>query len=350
VSQAPGSAAPPSDGGRAPVSAAPSAYEASALDDTCPESAAVPPPGVGVPKGAALSAERALLESAGTRTTYSVHGYLARSLRITRTLGAQLRVHCITVAWPPGSTSNAGQPSSVAESIDLGWLRGIGNTLARVPWRHVLTLRRVVIDNRPTEHGIAAYDRASLLDARDGATIWLNEHLFRAPNHWADGNYGSYYAYHTDVDGQVFDDQPAEHALFSPVLLHELGHLVMYQLVNAPDDPLSAPECARTCADTSCRGLPAREREAGCMSPYCKPFQFPGSTENWAEQYRFYYQSAATRALLAANPASCGTVLDQKNELDGERFAPPWQRGLPDVPSFNPSRWESCAGKACKPF
>jgi hypothetical protein len=212
----------------------------------------------------------------------------------------------------------------------------------------VLTLGRVVIDNRPTEHGITAYDRQSLLDARDGRTIWLNEHLFRDPNHWAQGNYGSYYAYHTNVDGQAVDDQPADHALFSPVLLHELAHLVLYHLVNPPDDPISAPECARTCADTSCAGKPALEREAGCISPYCKPFQFPGSTENWAEQYRFYYQSSLTRALLDP-AASCRTLLEQKDAID-EPSAPPWQRGLPDLPRFEPSRWQSCAGNPCKPY
>jgi hypothetical protein len=259
-------------------------------------------------------------------------------------------LHCISVAWPPGSTSNAGQPSTVAESIDAGWLRGIVNTLERVPWSHVLTLRRIVIDNRPTEHGIAAYDRQSLLDARDGATIWLHEHLFRAPNHWAHGNYGDYYAYHTSQDGQIFDNQAADHALFSPVLLHELGHLVMYQLVNVPDDPISAPACALTCADTSCDGLEPREREAGCISPYCKPFQFSGSTENWAEQYRFYYQSSTTRELLAHAPQSCSATLAEKNQLGGEPFAAPWQQGLPDLPSFNPSRWQSCAGQACKVY
>jgi hypothetical protein len=330
--------------------AAPGSTPAASGAGACPESAAVPPPPGSVAPGAALEADSAVIESAGKRTTYSVHGYLARSLRVTRTQGSEQRAHCITVAWPPDALSNADQPSSVAERIDLAWLRAIANTLERVPWSHVQTLRRVVIDNRPKEHGIAAYDRQSLLDARDGTTIWLNEHLFLTPNHWAEGNYGSYYAYHTDVEGQVLDDQPADHALFSPVLLHELAHLVMYQRVNPPDDPISTPECARTCADTSCQALSPAEREAGCVSPYCRPFQFPGSTENWAEQYRFYYQSAATRALLAALPTSCFALLEQKNALDGRPLAPAWQRGFPDVPRFEPSRWQSCSGKACKPF
>jgi hypothetical protein len=328
--------------------AAPAALPANTTG-ACPESAVAPPFDSTLP-GAPLEADSAVMESAGTRTVYSVHGYLARTLRVTRAQGGVEFAHCITVAWSPGATSNADQPSAVAEKIDLGWLRAISNTLERVPWSHAQALRRIVIDNRPKEHGIAAYDRQSLLDARDGATIWLHEHLFLSPNHWAEGNYGSYYAYHANVDGQVFDDQPADHALFSPVLLHELAHLVMYALVNPPDDPISAPECARTCADTSCEGLAPAAREAGCISPYCKPFQFSGSTENWAEQYRFYYQSAATRALLTTLNVSCIELLEQKDALDGEPFAPPWQRGLPDMARFEPSRWQSCSGRACKPY
>jgi hypothetical protein len=50
---------------------------------------------------------------------------------------------------------------------------------------------------------------------------------------WARGNYGSYWSYHVNEDERTIDGAGREHSLFSPVLLHELGHLVMYRLVNA---------------------------------------------------------------------------------------------------------------------
>jgi hypothetical protein len=290
-------------------------------------------------------------EPSGPVPYFSVHGYLVKSLRLTRSVNEAAREHCLRVLWPGGSTNSDGRRSQVAETIDGAWFRAVANTLARVPWEHVLLLRRLVIDNRPTEHGIAAFDRGKADDARDGRTIWLHEHLFRAPNHWARGNHGSYWSYHVNEDGVTFDGMPAEHDAFSPVLLHELGHLVMYHRINPAADPLSAPVCAWTCADSgTCSQLGARAREDGCVSPYCSPFGFPGSTENWAEQYRFHYQSAATRALLAGAGSGCAAVLAGQDGACEERSTPPWHRGLPDIQRFRRSLWDSCGGRACKPF
>ncbi|HZO13047.1 MAG TPA: hypothetical protein VFB62_07305 [Polyangiaceae bacterium] len=286
---------------------------------------------------------RELLEIGGRKRRFSVHGYVAHTLRITR--GTQ--AHCISVAWPPGFLNSANRRSRVADKIDDGWFRALENTLARVPWQHVRTVRRIVIDNRPKEHGIAAFDRRSPDDGRDGRTIWLHEHLFTAPNHWAYGNHGTYWSYHNDVDGQAFDDQPSDHALFSPVLLHELGHLVAYNVINADTVPESVPTCAQTCGDRGgCADLPPAEREAGCISPYCMPFRFRGSAENWAEQYRFYYQGSASRALLGRATHSCLELLVAE---DTEHKAP-WDDGLPDVATFRPSLWASCGMRPCKPW
>lgn len=253
----------------------------------------------------------------------------------------------MTVAWPSGAHNSDGQSCKVAEHIDAAWYRAIENTLARVPLRHARTLKLVVIDNRPKEHGIAAFDRERPDDARDGHTLWLHEHLFTAPNHWAQGNHGAYFSYHVDRDGEVIDGLPSDHDRFSPVLLHELGHLVMYNLVNDRASRLDTPECARTCGDTgTCNGLPPLGRESGCISPYCMPFQFPGSTENWAEQYRFHYQSSVTRALLTVAGARCRRELVQQDM--GE--AAPWERGLPDMLEFRKSLWQSCGQSACKAY
>jgi hypothetical protein len=125
---------------------------------------------------------------------------------------------------------------------------------------------------------------------------------------------------------------------------------VMYQLVNPPEEPQTAPPCAWTCADGECTGLSPRARELHCISPYCKPFQMPGSTENWAEQYRFYYQSAITRALLRDSGRSCSAVLVEKDAWQGAPHPPPWDLGLPDIATFQTSRWDSCGGNSCKPY
>lgn len=299
---------------------------------------------------AELEAIRTLTEPAGPKQFFSVHGYVARTLRIERHGPEGSQAHCVSVAWPPGRVNNEGQPVQVASRVNDAWLRLLRNTLDRLPWDHVRLLRRVVIDNRPKEHGIAAFNRDSADDARDGRTLWLHEHLFTAPNHWARGNYGVYWSYHSNRDGMTIDGAPADHELFSPVLLHEIGHLVMYWVANAH---LSGPaassnvSCARTCKDTgNCLRLTPGEREQGCISPYCAPFRFESSTENWAEQYRLYYQSSVSRSLLSEAGSGCLPVL-----LEQQGTTPdPWQRGLPDMTSYRRSRWDSCGQRECKPW
>jgi hypothetical protein len=278
---------------------------------------------------------------------FSAHGYRGQVLRITRGAGEASAAHCIRVLWPKERWNADGKPSRVAERIDDAWFRAIENTLARVPWSHVRELWRVVIDNRPTEHGIAPFDRQSPDDGRDGHTLWLHEHLFVDRNHWAQGNFGSYWSYHVSDDTQAFDGQPSDHALFSPVLLHELGHLVMYNRINPASDRAGTPPCARTCGDAgNCAALPPSAREAGCVTPYCMPFRFQAGTENWAEQYRFYYQSSVTRAILTKAETSCATTLAAADADHGS----PWDAGLPDIPGFRKSLWHGCGGRACKPF
>lgn len=292
-----------------------------------------------------------VLSEPGIRRLFSVHGYLARYLRLTRTIGPETLTHCITVAWPPAQVNSRGDPCGVARSIDDAWFRAIRNTLARVPFSHVRALRRVVIDNHPTQHGIAAFNRNSVEDGRDGHTIWLHEHLFVSPNHWARGNHGLYWSYHVDQDRKVFDGSPADHDLFSPVLLHELGHLVMYNVINQAVAVFDTPECARTCGDAgNCQALKAAEREASCVTPYCMPFKFQVGTENWAEQYRFHYQSSTTRSLLREAQSNCAALLAEQDASDVEAHRAPWERGLPDISVFRRSLWDSCGGKACKPW
>ena len=283
---------------------------------------------------------------------FSVHGYLARKLRISREFPDGTREHCITVAWPAGGRNHSGKKCSTYKHIDGAWLRAIENTLARVPWSHATLVERVIIDNHPSEHGVAPFDRHLDTDGRDGHSIWLSEHLFRAPNHWANGNYGTYWGYHCSVNGVAFDNAPAEHPWFSPILLHELGHLVMYSLVNASLPELDAsnpPPCAITCAERGdCAQLTPAERERGCISAYCRPFRYAVSTENWAEQYRLYYQSAVSRDVLGRANASCLEVLRQHDVDSSNPTLPPWERGLADIPTFERTRWNSCGKKACK--
>lgn len=281
------------------------------------------------------------------QSLYSIHGYIGRTLRVHR--DDSEREHCIVVAWPPGSVNNDGKPSSVARRIDEAWFRAIENTLARIPFSHIETIYRVVIDNQPRLHGLAAFDREDPDDGRDGHTIWLNEHLFVGDDHWVRANAGSYFSYHTDQPGARIDGLPAEHERFSPVLLHEIGHLVMYNLVNPQDDANSTPECARTCGDEDkgCTGRSKAEREANCISPYCRPFGFTGSTENWAELYRLYYQSTVTRALLSTAGSTCVELLESRDTW-GSRDASEWPFGLPNPEGYSKSRWESCGERACK--
>jgi hypothetical protein len=293
-----------------------------------------------------------LREPGGPKRYFSVDGYLARALRITRGSAASARHHCITVAWPPGESNSAGKPTRVAKHIDAAWFKAIENTLERLPWRHIEVLQRFVIDDRPSLHGVAPYDRQSPDDARDGHTIWLHEHLFRDHNHWVRGNHGTYWGYHVNQDGVAFDGRGADHQLFSPVLLHEIGHTVMYHLVNPVAEAVNTPECAKTCADSpgGCEKLAPALRETGCISTYCMPFDFPGSTENWAELYRFHYQGSATRGLLGRAGAECSKVLAALDFDSLDPVTAPWERGLPDMTKFRPSRWKSCGDRACKPW
>ncbi len=291
-------------------------------------------------------APRILREPGGPKREFSVDGYTARALAIERVDAGQEQSHCLSVAWPGSGTNSHGQRVGVARSIDEAWLRAIQNTLLRLPFSHVVLVRRIVIDNRPTEHGIAAFDRQDASDARDGHTLWLHEHLFVDANHWARGNYGSYWGYHVDRDGRVIDGAGPDHDLFSPILLHEIGHLVMYWIANAH---LSGPEaasnvqCAATCKDRGdCSSLTKAAREAGCVSPYCAPFRFESSTENWAEQYRLFFQSSASKQALGRAGAGCLSLLMR------DSVPPPWERGLPDIKSYRRSLWDSCGGRACK--
>jgi hypothetical protein len=297
-----------------------------------------------------VEAERILAEPGGPKQFFSVNGYVSRTLRIERQGPEGRQVHCVSVAWPQGSENNDAQPVQVAARVNTAWLGLLRNTLDRLPWTHVLLVRRIVIDNRPKEHGIAAFNRDRPDDARDGRTLWLHEHLFTAPNHWARGNYGSYWSYHLDQDGMTMDDALPDHNLFSPVVLHELGHLVMYWVENAhlqgPAASSNVP-CARTCKDTgSCLSLSMVEREQGCISPYCVPFRFESSTENWAEQYRLYYQSSVSRSLLSEAGSACLPVLQKQQGTTPD----PWQRGLPDMTSYRRSRWDSCGQRECRPW
>ncbi|HMJ14708.1 MAG TPA: hypothetical protein VK524_25025, partial [Polyangiaceae bacterium] len=259
----------------------------------------------------------AIIREQPRRLRFSIDGYLARNLALDfETPSGTRERHCIQVAWPAGNRNRDGQPCSVATTVDEAWFRALSNTLLRVPAHHARIVQRIIIDNRPREHGIAPHDRARADDARDGRSLWLHEHVFRAPNHWARGNYGSYWSYHVDRDGPRVDGSPADHAFYSPVILHELGHLVMYHLVNAAfkgPAATSAPGCADACSgsQTRCARSAPAELEAGCVTPYCRSFQFEARTENWAEQYRFYYQSQAARAALTRSGGTCQKLLQQ---------------------------------------
>lgn len=328
---------------RAPIAAPP------ATPERVPQAPSAPVQGLPGLDPAGPAPDLVLTEPGGARRLFSIDGYLARELCLKRRTNGSSQNHCLTIAWPSGPRNSLGTPCGVAETIDPGWFRAISNTLLRVPLSQARTLHRIVIDNRPLKHGIAAYDRKDPNDARDGHTIWLNEHLFRAPNHWARGNHGSYWSYHLSRDQTVIDGSPSDHDLFSPVLLHELGHIVMYNLVNRTGPVVDTPACARNCGDLkTCGRIPQLEREANCISPYCMPFDAPAGTENWAEQYRFYYQSSITRSLLERANLDCRQVLAALETDAQEPHWAPWEQGLPDIPDFRRSLWESCGGQACK--
>lgn len=280
-----------------------------------------------------------------TPRTYGFGGYLHQGHRVALA-GGEI---CLDVVYPDGDSSLAKVPCHTSEHLDGGWLRLIANTLARLPRSHALLVRRVVIDNRPKEHGIAPYNRRDLAnDARDGHTLWLHERLFEEPNHWAGGNHGRYWSYHVNVDGKLANDAGDSHTLFSPVLIHEIAHLVSYRTTSEDSDREEVPACAAVCGGKSCKKVPKAEREGPCISPYCMPFKNDIGTENFAEQYRFFFQSSATRKLLEAKEGSCFTLID--GLVPREEGKTPWKAGLPDIETFHKSTWASCGEAACKAY
>lgn len=277
-------------------------------------------------------------EPGGARRSFSWDGYDARFI----SRGAS---RCVAVMWPGASATSPRAPE-VAGAVDDAWLRLIENTLARLPAAHADRVLRVVIDDRPTEHGIAPFDRKDPTDARDGRTIWLHHRLFTEPNHWARGNFGTYWSYHVQRDGVIVDGGARDHDLFSPVLLHEIGHLVGYTLAKPDVQGEATPACAVMCGDRGdCQRLAPSERERGCVSPYCMPFKVAMGTENWAEQYRLFFQGSKARETLEVAGAGCLATLRELTR--GEE--PPWARG-PDAEGYRRSRWESCGGRACKAY
>ncbi|PIE05794.1 MAG: hypothetical protein CSA75_02880, partial [Sorangium cellulosum] len=211
-----------------------------------------------------------------------------------------------------------------------------------------------VIDDRPILHGLASFSRRlPLRDARDGHTIWLNQRLFTKINHWAPGNYGKYWAYHVQHDGTRVDGQPVDHDLFSPILIHEIGHIVNYNVVNeAADDP-TCPPCAWMCGDhENCADAGQGELEAYCATPYCTGFGFSSGTENFAEMYRWFYQGSGTRALLKKHFKGCFGLLDDDEDARGLNggHPPPWELGLGEVANPRKSLWDSCGVTACRPY
>lgn len=256
--------------------------------------------------------------------------------------------HCVEVLYPDGDSSHGKVPCHTSEHIDAGWYRLLSNTLARLPASHARLVRRFVIDNRPKEHGIAPFNRQLDDDARDGHTIWLHERLFEEPNHWAYGNHGRYWSYHTDQDGRIADDADPTHGMFSPVLIHEIGHLVSYARTSPESNAETIPSCAEVCEGHSCKKVPQAAREAPCISPYCMPFKSDVGTENFAEQYRFYFQSSTTRRLLLQKKGSCASVLEEM--IPKGEAATPWEGGGSDPRGFHRSLWKSCSDSACRPY
>jgi hypothetical protein len=293
-------------------------------------------------------------DSQGPQRKFGYDGYVFRQIRHARVIDRIERLHCLRVYHPPGPLTAAGKPTRVSQHIDDAWYRLIDNTLARLPWLHVQQLNAVVIDDRPILHGIAPFSRqAPTQDARDGHTIWLNPRLFTQSNHWGPGNYGSYWAYHVQHDGRHVDDQPHDHDLFSPVLIHEVGHLVNYHIINGSASDPNCPRCAHMCGDLdACKRLKPVQREALCASPYCTGFGYSSGTENWAEMYRWFYQGSDTRSLLELYFPACFDMLDDDEDGDGINAGrpPPWQDGLGDAEPYRKSLWESCGSRACKPF
>lgn len=290
----------------------------------------------------------------GSKRKYGYNGYAYDQIEITREIDSAVRRHCVTVYWPPGDKNNDGKRVFIAGHIGAAWLRLIERTLQRIPWSHLQQVWAFVIDDRPVLHGVAPFSReAPATDARDGHTIWLHEHLFVSPNHWLHGNYGHYWGYHSQRDGVVVDRQPSEHDLFSPVLLHEIGHIVNYNVLNRSVSDPSCPKCAEMCGDRhNCDGLAPKEREAPCASAYCTGFEHSSGTENWAEMYRWFYQGSASRALLAERFHECFELLEGSGNGEGINAGrkAPWEEGLGEVVGYRKTLWDSCQGKACKPY
>jgi hypothetical protein len=290
----------------------------------------------------------------GPDRSFTYDGYAYRHVAATRVIDGVQRTHCVRVFHPSGPKTAAGKPVRISHYIDPAWYRLLENTLQRLPWLHLQTVHTFVIDDRPILHGIASFSRNDpSADARDGHTIWLNQRLFTQPNHWGPGNYGRTWSYHVQRDGEVVDNQASDHDLFSPVLIHEIGHVVNYAVVNgSPSDP-ACPSCAHMCGDRkTCDSATPAQREAPCATAYCTGFGYASGTENWAEMYRWFYQGSETREMLATTFAACFDVLDDEQDGDGINggFPPPWELGLGEVTSYRKTLWDSCDRKACKRY
>lgn len=288
----------------------------------------------------------------GSKRKFGYDGYVWVNLAVEREIDGQRRLHCVQVLWPPSEKNNDGKRSLAAKGIKPSWFRLIERTMQRLPWRHLQAVERFVIDDRPLLHGVAPFDRgAPGEDARDGHTVWLNSHLFRDPNHWIHGNYGHYWGYHWQREGVVLGRQGADHDLFSPVLLHEIGHIVNYNVVNGSAGDPTCPKCSEMCGDVgNCKELTQEQREAQCATAYCTGFGHESGTENWAEMYRWFYQGKATRELLEASFPGCYELLAGVGSRSGHNdgLEAPWERGLGQTEGYRKTRWDSCKGQACR--
>jgi len=290
----------------------------------------------------------------GPKRKFGYDGYVWSQIELTREIDGVSRRHCVQVLWPPGDKNGDGKRSLVARTIRPSWFRLIERTMLRLPWRHLQSVERIVIDDRPVLHGVAPFDRgAPQEDARDGHSIWLDSHLFRDANHWVHGNYGHYWGYHVQREGVSLAKQGVTHELFSPVLLHEIGHIVNYNVVNGSAGDPTCPKCSEMCGDLkSCQTIPQEQREAYCATAYCTGFEHASGTENWAEMYRWYYQGKASRAQLQASFPGCHATLEGTAEQAGinDGLEPPWERGLGEVDGYRKTRWDSCKGRPCKAY
>ncbi len=288
----------------------------------------------------------------GPNRKYGYDGYGYREVEVSREIDGILRKHCVRVYHPRDGKNAQKRRVHVAEHIGPAWYRLIERTLSRIPWRHLQQVQAVVIDDRPLLHGVAPFNRQEpSKDARDGHTIWLHERLFEGMNHWASGNYGKYWAYQVQLDGVKVEGQAADHELFSPVLLHEIGHLVNYNVLNGSASDPTCPPCAQMCGDRKdCGKLDAAAREAPCATAYCTGFGHESGTENWAEMYRWYYQGSATRDLLARSFPACSAVFEGNGSSPGinDGLAAPWDRGLGQSEGYHRTLWSSCQEKPCK--